>query len=116
MTELYVPDEIAVLAPGQEWRTVWDSARRREDLRNKSNGADALESRFKGFVTFEDRDGRRDCNPVLLDWDSVYNTMELKKDKPEETIAEPLEAIAQTLKSFQDEHGGIWTYIVPGEQ
>jgi hypothetical protein len=30
VTSLWVPETIAVLAPGQEWRTGWDSAVRRE--------------------------------------------------------------------------------------
>ncbi|HEU4362417.1 MAG TPA: hypothetical protein VFR27_13055 [Mycobacterium sp.] len=43
---LRLPDDLPVLAPAQEWRTVWDSAIDRAEL------GDAIESRFTGAVTY----------------------------------------------------------------
>ena len=43
---LRLPENLPVLAPGQEWRTVWDSAIDRAEL------GDAIESRFTGVVTY----------------------------------------------------------------
>ncbi|HEU4361746.1 MAG TPA: hypothetical protein VFR27_09570 [Mycobacterium sp.] len=46
LVALQLPDELPVLAPDQEWRTVWDSAIDRAEL------GDAIESRFTGVVTY----------------------------------------------------------------
>jgi hypothetical protein len=79
-TELYIPDEIAVLAPGQEWRTLWDSAIEREQHRNKNDGRDVLGSRFEGTVTFQDSGGNSYTNRAILDWNSFRNTLSVGAD------------------------------------
>jgi hypothetical protein len=78
ISELQLPDGLPVLAPGQEWRTVWDSALDRHQL------GGAIASRFAGAVTYYDSpapEGRwrrleaRRRKPietkVLLDWDTL---------------------------------------------
>jgi hypothetical protein len=77
VVELKLPRELATLAPGQEWRTVWDSARDRAEL------GEGIESRFTGAVTYYDRPDdphrwtfwRRRRHPletqVVLDWDAL---------------------------------------------
>lgn len=72
-TELCIPDEVAVLAPGQEWRTLWDSALEREQHRNENDGRDVLGSRFEGSVKFRDSDGNCYTNRAILDWNSFRN-------------------------------------------
>jgi hypothetical protein len=72
-TELCVPDEVTVLAPGQEWRTVWDSAIEREQHRSRNGGRDVLGSRFEGTVKFRDSGGNRYTNRTILDWNSFRN-------------------------------------------
>lgn len=69
---LPLPDVLPALAPGQEWRTVWDSQRDRDQL------GESIESRFDGAITYFDRPAngrlrqRRQYNTkVLLDWDSL---------------------------------------------
>jgi hypothetical protein len=47
--ELELPSELPLLAPGQEWRTVWDSSISREEL------GGAIRSRFDGTLTYYDR-------------------------------------------------------------
>ncbi|MDV3129890.1 hypothetical protein M1247_33650 [Mycobacterium sp. 21AC1] len=59
VTELYVPDSIVVLAPGQEWRTVWESAIRWNDYEEKRLRSPQLNLRelgtvFVGDITYED--------------------------------------------------------------
>lgn len=49
VVELQLPSEIPVLAPGQEWRLVWDSALDRAEI------GGGIESRFTGTVTYFDR-------------------------------------------------------------
>lgn len=77
--ELQLPRELPILAPGQEWRTVWDSAMDRNAL------GDAIESRFVGAVIYYDRPPvesrwsiiglarkRREFQTkVVLDWDDL---------------------------------------------
>lgn len=46
---LTLPDRLPSLAPGQEWRLVWDSARDRAQIGNQ------IESRFTGTLTYYDR-------------------------------------------------------------
>ncbi|ORV14852.1 hypothetical protein [Mycobacterium celatum] len=77
VVELHLPDELATLAPNQEWRTVWDSAIERAEL------GDDIESRFTGTVTYYDRPDARPRwkfwrparrqfeTQVVLDWGAL---------------------------------------------
>jgi hypothetical protein len=75
VSELQLPRTLASLAPGQEWRTVWDSALDRAEF------GDSIESQFSGTVTYFDRPEharrfwqrtRRPLQtPIVLDWDSL---------------------------------------------
>lgn len=77
VVELQLPGELPSLAPGQEWRMVWDSALDRADL------GEGIESRFPGTVTYYDRPeqprgwrfwrrGRRPLETeVVLDWNTL---------------------------------------------
>jgi hypothetical protein len=49
VAELELPSELPFLAPGQEWRTVWDSAISREEL------GGSIRSRFDGTLTYCDQ-------------------------------------------------------------
>lgn len=49
VVELRLPQELPMLAPGQEWRMVWDSALDRAEIGR------GIESRFPGTVTYYDR-------------------------------------------------------------
>ncbi|MCV7198484.1 hypothetical protein [Mycobacterium angelicum] len=77
VVELQLPRELPTLAPGQEWRMVWDSALDRAEIGR------SVESRFEGTVTYFDRPAQprgwrfwqRDRRPletkVVLDWDAL---------------------------------------------
>ncbi len=77
ITELQLPRELPVLAPGQEWRMVWDSALDRAEM------GSGIESRFEGTLTYYDRPDKprgwrfwRGDRPalqtdVVLDWDAL---------------------------------------------
>src|ERR1700728_88416 len=77
VVELQLPRQLPTLAPGQEWRTVWDSALDRTEL------GEGIESRFPGTVTYYDRveipRGWKFWRPrrraletkVVLDWASL---------------------------------------------
>jgi len=77
VTELYVPTKIAVLAPGQEWRTVWDSAVKRKEYTG------TLASQFDGEVEFDDEmnpeAGEKPYrNPISLDANMFHNMLRLR--------------------------------------
>src|SRR5947209_1996080 len=77
VVELQLPRELPVLAPGQEWRMVWDSALDRAEI------GTGIESRFTGTVIYYDRPDKprdwrfwqRERSPlqtdVVLDWDAL---------------------------------------------
>jgi hypothetical protein len=77
VVELQLPRELPVLAPGQEWRMVWDSALDRAEI------GGGIESRFTGSVIYHDRPDKprgwrfweRERKPletsVVLDWDAL---------------------------------------------
>lgn len=77
VVELQLPRELPMLAPGQEWRMVWDSALDRAEI------GSGIESRFTGTLTYYDRPDpprrwrlwQRERSPletkVVLDWDDL---------------------------------------------
>lgn len=112
---LYVPETIAVLAPGQAWRTVWDSAVRRA----KHKGT--LQDQYVGHVYFDDKmlpdePGKSTYrNPISLDFKMFWNTTWITPRKSN-TVENALYEIAGTLKSYGQEHGGVWVYTTPGHE
>jgi hypothetical protein len=77
VAQLQLPGELPILAPGQEWRLVWDSALDRAEI------GSGIESRFAGTVSYYDSPetprgwrfwerGRRPLRTdVVLDWDAL---------------------------------------------
>ncbi|BBZ45879.1 hypothetical protein MPRM_31600 [Mycobacterium parmense] len=77
VVELRLPHELPMLAPGQEFRMVWDSALDRNEI------GTGIESRFVGTVSYFDRPENpqrrrfwhRDRDPlqtrVVLDWEAL---------------------------------------------
>lgn len=76
---LNLPSEIPYLAPGQEWRIVWDSALDRREL------GESIASRFDGAVTYygepskngtakrKGGDPRRQLrSTAVLDWETLH--------------------------------------------
>lgn len=85
VAELDLPSELAFLAPGQEWRMVWDSAISRETL------GGSIRSRFDGTLTYADRprpEGKKKSggwnkrqsfeSKVCLDWASLQPVQRLE--------------------------------------
>jgi hypothetical protein len=122
-----------ILAPGQEWRTVWDSAVARKDYLDKLNrrlGAGELSQsdfdeqdltpRHEATVSYTDSRHRRFETPSLLDFDQRNGTMwvdvktihDLTKllDKTLSTQNDALIAIHRRLAQFGSEHEGVWVY------
>lgn len=112
VTHAYMPDRIAVLAPGQEWRSLWDSMVRRE----KYNGT--LRDQYGGIVEFDDKvdgpDKRSFSNPIALDIRMFWNTMWIERSSSK-SVEKALYQIADTLSGFGSEHDGLWVYTESGQ-
>jgi hypothetical protein len=109
---LALPKSIAVLAPGQEWRTVWDSAVRR------AKHIGELETQFVGRVEFDDKivsDKPSYNNPVSLDINMFWNTTWIQRSESR-TVKDALYNIAGTLEGFTDQRHGVWVYPVSSVQ
>jgi hypothetical protein len=94
VTRLLVPD-IPVLAPGQEWRTLWDRGEaralakfERESIQQargyihpsfEETLPDDVGERFEGQVVFEDSEHRRYSNPSILDIHMFYDMRRVRK-------------------------------------
>jgi hypothetical protein len=112
VTEVWLPTSIAVLAPGQEWRSMWDDG---EDIAEYEGD---LPSQFVGSVQF---DGKMNpnkpsfSNPISLDTRMFWNAMYVSTEKAK-TVEKALYEISGTLKGYKKKHDGIWVYTVPGDE
>jgi hypothetical protein len=112
VTSVPLPESIAVLAPGQEWRTVWDSYMRRK--RHKG----ALQDQFVGHVKYDDKlvpDKPSFCNPVSLDFKMFRNTTWITENKGQ-TVQKALYEIAGTLEKYGRDDKGVWVYTAPADE
>lgn len=112
VTEVFVPDTIAVLAPGQAWRTMWD------DGQEMAHYEGPLPSKFVGSIAFDDKlipDKESFVNPISLDTRMFWNSMRASTEKARST-EKALYKIADTLDGYKKEHGGMWLYVIPGDE
>ncbi|OMC49290.1 hypothetical protein A5742_21305 [Mycolicibacterium fortuitum] len=110
VTTHYVPNSIAVLAPGQEWRSAWESGIDIEEYDGE------LPSNYVGMVRFDDKmnaDKPSFENPISLDINMFKNMHRISTEKSK-TVEKALYEISGTLKEYKRQHGGIWVYTVNG--
>lgn len=126
ITKVAIPDQIPILAPGQEWRALWDHA-------PDHFAASGIKSRHEGVITYRgDRKKRqhwfapwrtdyaRHESPVLLDFELLKDTRRVNRrkihdvantlDKQLKNVDKQLTAIANTMKAYGSEHKGVWVY------
>lgn len=99
-----------MLAPGQEWRTLWNSL--------TTLGKSGL-SQFVGSVEFDDSmssDKPPYRNPISLDTNMFRNMLRFEEDNAPQKIADNIAAVAETLGSYNNIHDGIWVYTMPGDE
>lgn len=132
LADVQIPD-FPILAPGQEWRTVWDSATSRRShqrqLRDRV-GLDGFDeddiqaltpsSEHEARVTYTDSKKRRYETPSVLDfnlregttWVDIKTVHDLTQmlQKRFDTMNDGLAGIHRRLAEFGTEHGGIWIY------
>lgn len=112
VTSLQVPERIAVLAPGQEWRTSWDSGIERAEYEGQ------LPNKFGGLVEFDDKiiaDKDSYRNPILLDADMFLYSLRVTTEKGR-SAEKALYEISSTLQGYAEQRSGIWVYAVPAEE
>lgn len=103
-----ISDVIPVLAPGQEWRTMWDSAMTRSD----SN----LPDRHEGKVTFRgSKDAVRESD-VVLDW-KTYRTRRWVDVRGIHDSAVALREIKTIMKKWNESaQGALRVYVRDGNE
>lgn len=102
-----LPDVIPVLAPGQEWRTVWDSSKDRRDT--------DLPDRHTGQLTYEGIDHEPRTSDVVLDW-SVYKTRRWVEVRSVHDAAQALRDIRSELKKWTEgARGGLAVFARDGD-
>jgi hypothetical protein len=110
IAHLHIPDSIAVLAPGQEWRTLWNSL--------ITLDKDQPPWQFVGSVQFDqsmNADKSLPPNPISLDTRMFWSMLRMAEDNAPQRIADNIAAVARTLASYNNIHDGIWVYTVPGD-
>jgi len=99
---VWIPEVIPTLAPGQEWRTWWDSAigRSHSDALSGEN-YHAVTATYEGA-----RKGKRESTKSTLNWGSyegiIYTEIRTLHD-----AARALEGIRDSLKGWTDPNGGL---------
>lgn len=113
ITDLWVPDEIPILVPGQEWRTLWDHAPTRFE-----HGR--LASRHEATVKYEDNKRKAFDTEAVLDWGALKDANRVVAKGVHE-LAELLESqndalgeIAASLAGFSRQSEGVWVFTGDG--
>ncbi len=89
--EVRLPAAMPFLAPGQEWRTFWDSALERKHS--------SLPDRFDLTVTYTDSLGTRHTIPSVLDW-GVFRQRLWVTESTVHNAAKSLDSITKLLKTL----------------
>ncbi|MDV7255707.1 MULTISPECIES: hypothetical protein [Rhodococcus] len=122
---LKFPRTIPFLAPGQEWRTVWDSAWRRAE--HKRATGEVVQSQSEASVTFRDSRGRKFATRSILDWDAMDHATRItvksihhvatNLDKQLKELNRSAKKLSRTIDGFRSEREGLWVYAGnPAEQ
>ncbi|WP_341267859.1 hypothetical protein [Gordonia malaquae] len=123
VTTLGYPATIPFLAPGQEWRTAWDSGRARVQYVKEHPEAAELMNSFAATVKYKDSKGRQHTTRAVLDWSVFESRMKVttksvhhvakslgKQGEKLDQVNKNLASISARLDGFGDEHRGVWVY------
>ncbi|WP_373202717.1 hypothetical protein [Mycobacterium marinum] len=99
VTELAVPEHIAVLAPGQDWRSLWDSA-----VKRKQHSDELSDEPVLGHVSFWDKINSDPTvsapfdNPIWIDPKMYRNMLRLSAVEPAQQISQEIAKVAKALE------------------
>lgn len=102
-----VPEVIPILAPGQEWRTMWDSGLERQETSHPD--------RHEGMVTFVGLNDFTLSSPVILDW-SIYKTRQWVEVRGIHDAAKALREINERTKKWHEVNGGLRVMVRDGDK
>lgn len=98
-----IPDVIPVLAPGQEWRAMWDSG-----IQRKGSGHP---DRHVGTVLYKGIDDADRSSELVLDW-GVYKTRRWVEVYGAHDAAKALRDMRTIMKKWNESiHGGLAVYL-----
>lgn len=102
--DISVPDTIPYLAPGQEWRTMWDSAtiRKKTDLPHSHR----MTVKYRGLkkLTWTGCKRTKHSETFVLDWEHLYPRMAMET-RTTHHIAKDVETIKDLFENSVDAYG-----------
>ncbi|MFC7756283.1 hypothetical protein [Tsukamurella soli] len=120
---LTYPVAIPFLAPGQEWRTVWDSINRREraDEARRERNLPALEYEYRGSIEYRSAGRKAPLESAsILNWEQFRSAMTVETktvhdiadslDRRLKDINDQVAALHKSVSAFSDEKTGVWVY------
>jgi len=106
--DVWLPDVLPTLVPGQEWRTMWDLGRDRKDS--------GLPDQHRVEVVFSDSRGRAVSANYQLDW-GAYKNRQWVVSYGIHDAAKALREISKTMAKWQESiHGGLAVYVRDGDE
>jgi len=106
--DVNLPDQIPFLAPGQEWRTFWDSGGSRKNS--------SLPDSHTAIVSYLDSRGRQHQTSAILDFAAEKTRMWVDV-KSVHDVAMSLKEIERVARSFTEgPAGGVQVYVRSGGQ
>jgi hypothetical protein len=91
--DVWTPQQIATLVPGQEWRTFWDTTLGREESE--------LPSRYRANLEFTDTSGRCFAYAFVLDWEPLTKRGAIVASTPHDAV-QALETIRDIFKGWSE--------------
>jgi hypothetical protein len=107
LPKLLVPEHIAVLAPGQEWRTFWDSGESRLEQDDKVTDEPVI-----GDLTYWDHmNHQADAappfrNPIWIDPKMFHNMHRVRRNGPTELIVAEIAKVSEALGKHTGDTSG----------
>ncbi|MGO4470389.1 hypothetical protein AB4Y95_00430 [Arthrobacter sp. M-10] len=108
--DVFLPDEIPLLAPGQEWRTLFDFSQLR--VTN-----DALPSRYEGTVYYEGLDDEKLTSTCILDWAAYKDKTWVQVDGLNE-LAKSVGEMRNQMKTWTEgiNNNGLSVFVRSGDK
>lgn len=104
--ELWLPNEIPTLAPGQEWRSMWDFG--------PAYFESGLPHRYDVVVSFRTVDGERQTYHYTLDWEA-YEGAEAVTVYSAHDIAKELKEIRKATRRWTEGMAGLNVFVRDGD-
>ncbi len=100
-----LPEELSILAPGQEWRTSWDWGPDRQES--------SLPDKHVGEVMFDGLNGAHLSSPVILDL-GIYKPREWIEVRGIHDAAQALRDIRSTMQKWSESPRGLSVIVRDG--